>query len=633
MNMNNANEIPIYLFNNGTNYEAYNFFGCHKTNINGKDGYEFNVWAQNAISVSVVGDFNKWNEKANVMNKISDGIWSIFIEGLKIYDTYKYCVVGKDGIKKMKADPFGTHMETTPSTGTKVFDIEGFEWSDSEWEKNKADINIYNSPINVYEVHLDSWRKNKDGTSYSYTKFADEIIPYIKKMGYTHIELMPLAEYPYDGSWGYQCIGYYAPTSRFGTPFDFMSLINKCHKAGIGVILDWVPAHFPKDEAGLFEWDGTSQFEYSDKFKREHTNWGTMVFDYGKTQVKSFLISNALYWIEKYHLDGLRVDAVASMLYLDYDRQEGQWMTNINGSRENLEAIDFIKQLNEAVFLRNPYALMIAEESTAWPLVTKPTSDGGLGFNFKWNMGWMNDMLDYMKLDPIYRAFNHDRITFSFFYCFSENFVLPISHDEVVHGKASLINKMYGTIEQKFASIKAFMCYMMAHPGKKLMFMGQEFGQFIEWNYKNELEWFLIDKFDTHKNLQSFFADLNKFYLKNSCFWDNDYSWEGFSWISSDDYKQSVISFRRIDNNGDEIIVICNFVPVERKDYRIGVPYKGSYYEAFNSSSEKYGGNSVKKTGIKSTDISMHGFEQSVSLDIPPLSVVYLKKRKTRKIT
>ncbi len=622
-------ELPIYLFHNGKNYQAADFFGAHLVNSGENKGYEFKVWAPKAKSISVVGDFNNWDRTANPMKKISDEIWMAYISDLKIYDTYKYSVEAQDGKIKMKADPYGSHMETKPATGTKIYDIDGFKWTDQQWQDKKAVTNIYKSPVNIYEVNLGSWRKNADGSFYSYEQFADEVVPYAKSMGYTHIELMPLAEYPFDGSWGYQGIGYYAPTSRFGTPESFMKFINKCHKSGIGVILDWVPAHFPKDEAGLYEWDGSCCYEYTDQKKKEHLSWGTHIFDYGKPEVCSFLISNALYWLEKFHLDGLRVDAVASMLYLDYDRRDGEWTPNKNGGNENLEAVAFLKQLNEAIFSRNPNTLMIAEESTAWPLVTKPTDVGGLGFNFKWNMGWMNDMLMYMSLDPIYRAFNHDKLTFSFFYCFSENYMLPISHDEVVHGKCSLINKMFGTTEQKFACAKAFLCYMMAHPGKKLLFMGQEFAQFREWDYENALEWFLIDEFEKHKNFHEFVKELNKFYLKNSPFWKNDDSWEGFKWLSNDDYKQSIIAFRRIDDEENEIITVCNFVPVGRTNYRIGVPEKGTYYEVFNSTSAKFGGDEITNVKIKSEAIPMHDCENSISISIPPLSVMFFKKRKT----
>ncbi len=621
-------ELPIYLFHQGTNYDAADFFGAHYVNSTKNMGYEFRVWAPNAKSISVVGDFNNWDINANPMKKISDQVWMAFIKDLKDFDTYKYSVEGMNGQVKMKADPFGVHMETKPATGTKIYDISSFKWTDQQWQDKKKEINVYKSPINIYEVHLNSWKQNEDGSFLSYEKFADEIVPYVKSMGYTHIELMPLAEYPYDGSWGYQGIGYFAPTSRFGTPCDFMKLINKCHKAGIGVILDWVPAHFPKDEAGLYEWDGGCCFEYTDPKKREHLAWGTRVFDYGKPEVCSFLISNALYWLEKYHIDGIRVDAVASILYLDYDRRNGEWTPNKNGGRENLEAVTFLKKLNQAIFSRNPNTLVIAEESTSWPLVTKPTDVGGLGFNFKWNMGWMNDMLHYLTLDPIYRAFNHDKLTFSFFYCFSENYMLPISHDEVVHGKGSLVNKMFGTIEQKFACAKAFLCYMMAHPGKKLLFMGQEFAQFSEWNYEKQLDWFLIDDFENHKNFHEFVKSLNTFYLKNPPLWENDDSWDGFKWISHDDYKQSITAFRRLDDSGNELIAVCNFVPVGRDEYRIGVPENGVYLEAFNSTSAKFGGEEVSNRSIKSEAIPMHGYENSISLKIPPLSVMFFKKRK-----
>lgn len=607
-------ELPLYLFHNGTNCETYKFLGCHKGEKDGIEGYYFRVWAAHAEGISVVGDFNDWDENATPMEKIDDSeVWEAFVTGLQTYDTYKYCIHGCDGKTHYKADPYGTHMEVAPSTGTKVFDIDDYLWSDKKWMTEKKSKDIYNCPMNIYEVHLNSWKACPDGKYFSYVRFADSIIPYIKEMGYTHIELMPLAEYPFDGSWGYQGIGYFAPTSRFGTPYDFMKMIDLFHLAGIGVILDWVPAHFPRDEAGLFEFDGGPSYEYSDPKKADHLTWGTRVFDYSKGEVKSFLISNALYWIEKYHVDGLRVDAVASMLYLDYDRRDGEWTPNKFGGKENLEAVQFFKDLNTAVFGRNPNTLMIA--------------DGGLGFNFKWNMGWMNDCLRYFSLDGLFRKFNHDCLTFSFFYAFSENFVLPISHDEVVHGKCSLISKMPGTYEEKFAGVRSFLAYMMAHPGKKLLFMGQEFGQFIEWNYKQELDWLLLD-YDMHRKLKEFSRTLNRFYKRNPAMWEIDYSWEGFSWISSDDSANSVIAFRRMDKKGDELIAVCNFTPVTRENYRIGVPDKGTYRIVLNTDSVEFGGSGTKmQKTYTSKPIPMHSFGQSISLTLPGLSVVYLKKQ------
>lgn len=607
-------------FVSGKAFDAYKFLGSFL----GGNTAVFRVWAPNAKAVSVVGDFNEWNIDTDRMENIGDGIWEKKIKGLKQYDIYKYAVTGPDGTVILKSDPYARHYETAPSNASKLYKS-SYKWNDQEWIAHKNEINIYESPVNIYEVHAGSWKRFEDGNTYDYVTLAKELSEYVKKMNYTHVELMPITEYPYEGSWGYQVSGYFAPTSRYGTPDDFKKFVDIMHQNGIGVILDWVPAHFPKDGFGLYRFDGTPCYEYADPRKGEHKEWGTVVFDYGKPQVKSFLISSAVYWLKEYHADGLRVDAVASMLYLDYGRQGGEWIPNSYGGRENLEAVEFLKEVNSAAFSADPSVMMIAEESTAWPLVTKPPHDGGLGFNFKWNMGWMNDMLRYMSLDPYFRKDNHDCLTFSFFYAFSENFILPISHDEVVHGKCSMIEKMPGEYDMKFASLRAFYAYMAAHPGKKLLFMGQEFAQFIEWNYKNGLDWLLLD-YDAHKNMQRYVSELNKFYLKTSEFWEIDYSWDGFGWISNDDNTQSIIAFRRIDKSGNEIITVCNFVPVARENYRIGVPKKGTYKRIFCSESEKYGGTvSAVAKSYKSESVPMHGFENSVALDIPAMSVSYFK--------
>ena len=617
-------DLPVYLFKQGNNFESYQFFGCHLDTQNGEAGAWFRVWAPNAKAVSLVGDFNRWIPGATPLeNWNKSGVWQRFVPGLKEYDIYKYCVTTPADELVFKADPYAVHAETRPSSCSKVYALEGFRWTDSAWQKSVATHNAPSAPINIYEMHAGSWRLYPDGNPYGYRELAKQLIPYIKEMGYTHIELMPLAEYPFDGSWGYQVTGYFAPTSRYGTPKDFMFFVNECHKAGIGVIMDWVPAHFPKDEFGLYRFDGTPCYEDQNPLKAEHKEWGTMVFDYARGEVQSFLISNALYWLTEFHIDGLRVDAVASMLYLDYNRAEGQWQRNCNGGNENLQAVAFLQKLNTEVFARHPHAMMIAEESTAWAKVSHPVCEGGLGFNFKWNMGWMNDMLSYMSTDPLFRAGNHGKVTFSFFYAFSEQFVLPISHDEVVHGKCSLINKMPGEYEQKFAGLRTFYGYMMAHPGKKMLFMGQEFAQFIEWNEARELDWGLL-KFEKHQQLLEFVKALNAFYKETPAFWAEDYSWEGFQWLVPDDNTQSVIAFIRRDKAGHEVIAVCNFAPVLREGYRIGVPRAGTYHELLSSDDARFGGTGTINGTRKAEKTPMHGQPYSIALKVPPMATVYI---------
>lgn len=618
-------QLPVYLFHNGTNYKAYKFFGNHKIN---KDKFAFRVWAPNATAVSVVGDFNSWDNDANKCKLVAPGIWEAIIKGVNIYDCYKYAVTSPTGVVHLKADPYAVHQETRPGTGSKVYELHNYSWGDEAWQKKKENQNILAQPINIYEVHFGSWKRHDDGNFLTYREMAEQLVPYVKDMGYTHIEMLPIMEYPYDGSWGYQVTGYFAATSRYGLPEDLMYFVDCCHKAGIGVILDWVPAHFPKDAFGLYEFDGTCCYEYSDMKKGEHKEWGTRVFDYAKNEVKSFLISSAEYWIDEFHFDGIRVDAVASMLYLDYCRKDGEWTPNKNGGRENLEAVEFFKQLNSTILSNHPGSMMIAEESTAWPMITMPPDKGGLGFNFKWNMGWMNDMLRYTSMDPLFRKGNHNCITFSFFYAFSENFILPISHDEVVHGKASLLNKMPGEYEMKFDGMRLFLAYMIAHPGKKLLFMGSEFGQFIEWNYKQGLDWLLLD-YDKHRQLQGFTRELNNFYNEHSELWEIDYSWEGFQWISSEDNCNSVIAFRRINSKGEEIIAVFNWTPNNFSSYKIGVPEKGTYKVLLDTSLAKYGGDKSRKDNAYKTKAQpIHGYEQNIDLKLHGLSALFLQKVK-----
>ena len=616
-------DLPIYLFHRGENYRAYDLLGCHPETRDGQNGYVFRVWAPHAKSIRVVGDFTHWDyNDAPEMERISEpGVWECFLTNVKRYDAYKYYIEGENGSFSYKADPYAFHAETRPATASKVYDIEGFRWTDGRYRSAKARRDVLRAPMNIYEVNLGSWKQGED-SFLTYSELADQLIPYVQQMGYTHIELMPVTEFPYDGSWGYQVTGYFAPTSRFGTPHAFMNFVNRCHEAGIGIILDWVPAHFPKDAFGLYEFDGGFCYEYSDPLKNEHPDWNTRIFDYGRNEVRCFLISSAMFWMEKYHIDGLRVDAVASMLYLDYGKQGGEWRPNQYGGHENLEAIEFLQKLNTAVLSAYPHNMMIAEESTAFPMVTKPPYDGGLGFTFKWNMGWMNDMLDYMSADPVYRSGMHRNITFSLTYAFSENFVLPLSHDEVVHGKRSLIGRMPGDYPQKFDNLRAFYGYMMGHPGKKLQFMGNEFAQFIEWNYANELDWMLLD-YPKHQAMQQYVKDLNHFYLDHPCLWQNDSDWEGFNWLCHDDNAQSVVSFRRVDRKGKEVICICNFCPVTREKYRIGVPTRGTYTPALNSDDPKYGGSGVKLRAVKAEEIPAHGHPYSIELTVPQMSAVF----------
>jgi len=620
------NELPLYLFHQGTNYRAYELLGCHynsKTEV-----AVFRTWAPKAKSVHLVGDFNSWGKSEMSMTRITDGgVWEITVDGVKQNQRYKYAITSGYNKTVLKSDPYGFCAETDEQTASIVFDLDGYEWQDQEWQEKNSNRNNLEIPVNIYEVHLGSWMRKPDGNAYNYIELAELLIPYVKEMNYTHIEIMPVMEHPFGGSWGYQVCGYYAPTTRFGTPHDFMKFIDLCHQADIGVILDWVPSHFPKDEHGLIDFDGGPLYECHGEDRIENFEWGTRYFDYGRTEVQSFLVSNAMFWMDVYHADGLRVDAVSSMLYLDYGKKAGEWTPNTDGGNENYDATAFIRKLNTAVFAEMPYVLMVAEESTAWPLVTKPIEDGGLGFNMKWNMGWMNDMLEYVETDPLYRNGIHNKITFSFFYAFSENFILPLSHDEVVHGKKSLLNKMPGDYETKFAGLRVFLGYMMTHPGKKLTFMGAEFGQFREWDTETGLDWLLLD-YPMHSNLKNYVKELNAFYLNTPALWEIDFSWDGFKWISDSDRDQNTIAFIRSDRKGNDNISLINFSPVMREEYRIGVPESGVYTEVFNSDREEYGGwGHINKNEIEAEKIPLHGFEYSVSVKVPPLGITCLQKK------
>ncbi len=615
----------LEVFHTGDSVRAYDFLGAHLVNRNDKNGVVFRVWAPTARSVSVAGDFNNWNNEANYMYNIGYGVWEVFVEGVKQFCTYKYCIESEYGDRLMKADPYAFHAQTRPGQASVVYDIESYSWNDSEWFNKRKENNISSSPMNIYEIHAGSWRKYPDGNFFNYQKLADELIPYLKEMHYTHVQLMPIMEYPYDGSWGFQTTGYYAPTSRYGTPSDFMAFVDKLHGEGIGVILDWVPSNFPTDDFGLARFDGSPLYESNDPKTSKRDSWGTCLFNYARFEVTSFLVSCAMFWLDKYHIDGLRIGALSSMLYLDYGKSEGEWEPNKFGGKENLDAVDFVKRLNTAVHMYHPDVMMFAEENTSWPKLTHKIEDGGLGFDFKWNMGWMNDMLHYMSLNPMWRPFNHDSLTFSFYYAFSEKFLLPISHDEVSHGKGSLIKQMPGKYDEQFAGVRAFITYMYAHPGKKLVFMGTEIGQFDEWNHEEAIQWDLLE-FEKHKKLRTFFKELNKFYLDCKPLYELDTVWKGFDWIHHDDYTNSVIAFKRTDKNGDEIVSVCNFQPIRRDEYCIGVPKYGLYDEVFNSDEERFGGSGVVNgNNIKTEVMKIHGFDQGLSLTLPPLSVIYLR--------
>ena len=597
---------------------AYEYYGAHPCD----GGWVFRVWAPQARCVALSGDFNEWQRWD--MRRLEDGTWELTVENARQFDGYQYVVTQCDGREVWKSDPYGFHQETRPSTNSKLYDIGGYTWHDEKWRQRREDTHPAEGCVNIYEVHLGSWRRTEDGQVLNYRDMADQLALYVRDMGYNYVELLPVTEYPLDDSWGYQCVGYFAPTSRYGTPHDFMYLVDRLHRAGIGVILDWVPAHFCKDSHGLIQFDGSCLYEYSDPLKWEHESWGTRVFDFGKPEVCSFLLSSAAYWLREYHIDGLRVDAVASMLYLDYDRQ--QWRPNQHGGKENLEAIEFLRQLNRTAFAIDGAALMVAEESTAWPMVTYPPEEGGLGFNLKWNMGWMNDVCHYLKMDPFFRQHHHRDVTFSMVYAFSENFVLPVSHDEVVHMKGSLRGKMPGDKWQQLAGVRGFYAYMLCHPGKVLTFMGTELAQWHEWDFRKALDWYLLDEEDDCRQTHACIRALNRFYKSHKALWENDRDWDGFQWLVADDNYNNVLVFRRADRSGKSLVAVINFSPVAVEGYRFGVPPKARYEELFNTDEERWGGSGVTNPQpIKTECIPSHQQAQSIAVRVPPLGAVILQ--------
>ena len=618
----------ISLFHEGKHYEAYAFMGAHVVSEKRKKGVRFTTWAPRAKNVYVVGDFSNFEVKEDYkMEKVSDlGLWSIFIEGIEPGEKYKYSIENIHGEHKYKADPYAFESEKRPNTASIISDNVKYKWNDRSWMMKRKRFNMYESPINIYEMHLGSW-KTKNGEFLTYKEIAEELPKYLVDMGYTHVEMLPILEHPLDASWGYQGVGYYSVTSRYGNANDFKYLIDELHKAGIGVILDWVPSHFCKDAHGLYMFDGTPTYEYQEEWKRDNKGWGTFNFDLGRPEVKSFLISNLFYWVKEFHIDGIRNDAVSNMLYLDYGRNAGEWTPNIYGGNGNLEAIQFIKDYNSALHEEFPNVMTIAEESTSWPKISKPIEEDGLGFNFKWNMGWMNDTLKYIEKDPIYRKYHHHKLTFSMAYHYSENFILSISHDEVVHGKGSLVNKMWGDYWNKFAGVRVYLAHMMGHPGKKLMFMGSEFGQFIEWREYEELQWNLIEEYDMHKKTQQFFKDMNHYYKENKALWEGDYKLEGYEWIDADNCDESIYSFIRRDSKSDEcLIFICNYTPVVRYDFRIGVPLLEEYIEDFNTDSEIYGGSGQVMTDkLVAEEIPCNNQPYSIKVKVPPMAAIILK--------